>query len=172
MSTIDELRLKILDRPQVVLDERVGTGDGAATVFKLAHAPVMTGTAMVRVEGVLNTEDEDYALDCATGKLTFDEAPGDGEAVVASYDFAAFSDPELQAYLDQAAGNLALAAGEALLTLISDQSRLVTWARGDMRIDYEKLRSDIKDVATRYVNQGRSEVGGAKATDVSWEEVT
>jgi hypothetical protein len=171
MATIEELRLKILDRPQIVLDERVGSGDGEKTVFKLAHSPVMSGTANVRVGGDVQVASTDYELDCLTGKLTFDEGPKDGDAIVASYDFAAFSDSELQVYLDGAGGNLALAAGEALTSLVSDRARLVTWARGDMRIDYDRLRQDISDVAARYLSQGRSEVGGARTDDVGWEEV-
>jgi hypothetical protein len=171
MATIEEFRLKILDRPQVVLDERVGSGDGSATVYKLSHAPVMDGTAHVRVNGVEKVEGTDYTLDSATGKLTLVAAPGQGLAIVASYDFAAFSDSELQAFLDGAGGNLALAAGEALTSLISDRARLVTWSRGDTRIDYDRLRRDITNVAERYLSQGRSEVGGAKADDVEWEEV-
>ena len=171
MATIDELRLKILDRPQVVLDERVGSGDGSATVFKLAHSPVMAGTANVLVNGNVQVEDTDYHLDYSTGKLTFSEAPADGGATVASYDFAAFSDAELQIYMDSAGGNLTLAAGEALTALVSDRARLVTWSRGDTRIDYDRLRRDIADVAARYLSQGRSEVGGAKTDNVEWEEV-
>ena len=67
--------------------------------------------------------------------------------------------------------NLALAAGEALTALVSDRARLVTWSRGDMRIDYDRLRKDIADVAAHYLSQGRSEVGGAKTDNVGWEEV-
>jgi hypothetical protein len=107
----------------------------------------------------------------ATGKITFDEAPDDGDPVVASYDFAAFSDDELQQYLENAGGNLALAAGEALTSLIADRSRLVTWTRGDMRLDFDRLRQDISKVIDRYMSQGRSEAGRPRADTVEWEEV-
>jgi hypothetical protein len=171
MASIDELRLKILDRPQIVLDERVGTGDGSAVVMKLGHAPVMDGTANIRVKSVQIVETTDFALDYSTGKLTFVAAPDEGDAVVASYDFAAFTDSELQQYLDNAGGNLALAAGEALLSLASDRSRLITWARSDMRLDFDQLRRDITNVAERYLSQGRSESGSPRADSVDWEEV-
>jgi len=171
MATIEELRLKILDRPQIVIDERVGTGDGSATIMKLGHAPVMNETANVRVGGTAMVEGEDFELDYSTGKLTFVTAPDEGDAVVASYDFAAFSDSELQQYMNSAGGNLALAAGEALMSLVADRSRLVTWTRGDMRLDFDRLRQDISKVAERYLSQGRSEAGSPRADGVEWEEV-
>ncbi len=171
MSTIDELRLKILDRPQVVLGERVGTGDGATEVFKLRHAPVMSGSVSVFVDGVEKTEGSDYTLDYATGKLAFTSAPDDGDSIVSDYEFAAFSDDDLQSFLSSAGGNLALAAGEALTSLIADRGRMVTWSRGDAKLDYDRLRRDLADVARRFYSQGASESGGAKADDVKWEEV-
>jgi len=170
MAIIDELRLKILDRPQVVLDERVGTGDGSTTIFRLRHVPVLADSQTIRVGGVAKSEGVDYTLDDASGKLTFIQAPADGDAITASYDFAAFADSDLQAFLDASGGNLALAAGEALTTLIADRARLVTWSRGDMRLDFDRLRRDLAEVARRFVSQGASEAG-AKADEVEWEEV-
>jgi hypothetical protein len=171
MASISDLRLKILDRPQIVLDERVGTGDGSATVMKLAHSPVMDSTAIIRVAGVQITAPTYFTLDYSTGKLTFASAPDDGDPVVASYDFAAFTDSELQQYLDNAGGNLALAACETLLSLVADRDRLITWARGDMRLDFDQLRRDITNVAERYLSQGRSEAGSPRADSFDWEEV-
>jgi len=170
MATVDDLRLKILDRPQVVLDEIVGTGDGFTKLFKLRRAPVMEGTIHLRIGVEEKNEGTDYEVDYTTGKLVFAEAPGEGEVVVASYDFAAFSDSELQAFLDSSGGNLALAAGEALTSLISDRSRLVTWSRSDVRIDYDKLREDLAIVARRYLSQGRTEAGRAKIEEIDWED--
>jgi hypothetical protein len=171
MATTEELRLKILDRPQVVLDERVGTGDGSNTVFQLRHVPVMADSQTVRVGGTAKTEGVDYTLDDSSGKLVFLQAPDEGDEITASYDFAAFTDSELQAFLDSAGGNVALAAGEALTTLIADRSRLVTWSKGDARMDFDRLRRDLADVARRFISQGASEVGGARSDDVEWEEV-
>jgi hypothetical protein len=171
MATIDDLRLKILDRPQVVLDERVGTGDGSKTVFKIRHAPVVDGSEVVIVDGSQMVSGEDYELDCPTGKLTFTEAPSDGLSISASYEFVTFTDSELQAFLDGAGGNLALAAGEALTTLIADRTRLVTWSRGSTKVDYDQLRADLVDVAKRFTDQGHSEAGGAAVDEVEWEEI-
>ena len=170
MSTIDDLRLKILDRPQVVLDERLGTGDGSTKIFKVRHTPVMADSQVIRVDGVEKSEGADYAFDDATGKVTFTVSPSADDVIVASYDFAAFTDSELQTFLDGSGGNVALAAGEALKTLIADRSRLVTWSRGSTKVDYDQLRSDLMEVADRFVAQGRSEAG-ARSDEMDWEEV-
>ncbi len=171
MATVNELRLKILDRPQIVIGERVGTGDGSTKVYKLRHCPVMSGTAVIYVENVAQTVGDDYTLDCQTGKLTFTAAPDDGDSIRAEYEFAAFTDEDLTEFLDSAGGNLALAAGEALTSLVADRSRLVTWSRGDAKIDYDRLRRDLADVARRFYARGASESGGARSDEVNWEEV-
>jgi len=171
MATIEELRLKILDRPQAVIGESVGTGDGSTKAYKLRNSPVMGDGVTVYVGGVELTEGDDYTLEYATGKLVFAEAPSEGDSIAADYGFAAFSDEDLQGFLDGAGGNLALAAGEALTSLIADRNRMITWSRGDAKIDYDRLRSDLGDVARRFYGQGASESGGARADEVNWEEV-
>ncbi|HDS30321.1 MAG TPA: hypothetical protein ENN67_04670 [Firmicutes bacterium] len=171
MATVDELRLKILDRPQVVIDERVGVGDGSRTVYKIGHSPIVEGSEVIRVDGEQSVSGEDYELDCSTGRLTFMEAPGEGEAVVASYEFVAFTDSELQHFLDSSGGNLSLAAGEAIHALVADRTKLVTWSRGSTKIDYNQLRADLIEMAKRFINQGRSEIGGAVIDEIDWEEI-
>lgn len=169
MATVEELRLKILDRPQLVANERTGTGDGVNKTFKLKYVPIMADSETIKVGGLEVMEG--YELDNSTGKLEFTAAPGDGDAIEAVYEFAAFSDDELQLCLDGAGGNLALAAGEALMVLVTDRTKLVNWSKGDTHIDYDRLRKDLSDAAIRYLKQGRSERGGATVEDVIWEEV-
>jgi len=171
MATVEELRLKILDRPQVVLGERVGTGDANRDVFRLLRVPVMQNSVAIYLDGVVKTEDTDYVLNYATGKLTFTSAPGDGVSITADYEFATFSDIDLENFLENSGGNLSLAAGQALTSLVADRSRLVTWSRGDMKIDYDRLRKDLHDVARRFYAQGASESDGAVSKSVDWEEV-
>ena len=171
MATVEELRLKILDRPQATVGERVGTGDGIVDVYKLSRCPVMLDSAAVYLDGEKKTETTDYVLDYATGKLTFVSAPGDGIVITADYEVATFSDSDLEAFLDSSGSNLSLAAGLALTSLVADRSRLVTWSRGDMKIDYDRLRKDLSEVARRFYAQGASESAGAVTQSVDWEEV-
>ncbi len=156
MATVDDLRLKILDREQVVIGERLGTGDGKNRVFKVKHTPIMKGTVRFYLDN------DEYqgpidSLDYGTGKLTFYREPADGVMVMIDYQFAAFTDKELQKFLDNSNGNLALASAATLEALIADRARLITWSRGDMKIDYDA--------------QGNSETWGIKTDEVDWEDV-
>jgi hypothetical protein len=171
MATIEQLRLKILDKPQVILGEKVGVGDGSTTAYKVRLVPLIDGTVSIYVAGDELTEDEDYTLDYATGVIEFTTAPDDGDSIAADYSFAAFSDDNLQGFLDEARGNLALAAGNALMSLLADRNRMVSWSKGEGKIDYNQLRKDISDTAKRYLRQGMSE-SGARTDEVDWEEVT
>lgn len=171
MTKIEELRLKIMDRPQAALNERVGTGDGIKRIFKLACAPVMRGSVLIQAGGEPMNEGDDFSLDYSSGKLTFIEAPEDKAAIVASYDFAAFSDEELEMLVSRASGNLALAASEALNALLSDRNRLITWTRNDTRLDFDRLRDSLKELSEKYASQGRSEASPPVIDEISWEEI-
>lgn len=170
MATIEQLRLKILDKPQVVIGEKVGVGDGSKAKFKLKLVPIMDESVTLYIDGEV-LEEENYELDYETGVITFDSAPEEGEAVVADYGFTAFSDSDLQEFLDESGGNLAMAAGNALMSLLADRNRMVSWSRSEGRIDYDRLRKDISETASRFLKQGMSE-SGSKTDEVDWEEVS
>ena len=171
MATINDLRSKIYDKPQVVLDDRIGTGDGVRINFLTRYSPVMDGTLTVTVGGVPQIEDTDYTFDYSTGLIAFATQPDADDIILADYSYAAFTDEELQAILDSNGGNINLAAGEALTTLLSSRTKLVSWSKGDTKIDYDRVRSDLKQIADKFIAQGRSESGGANVTDIDWEEI-
>jgi uncharacterized protein (TIGR02217 family) len=77
-------------------DEAIGTGDGTTVSFQLTKRygasfdpwlrPItkpVAGTVVVKVDG----EVVDVETDPATGIVTFDEAPADGAAITASFEF-------------------------------------------------------------------------------------
>lgn len=169
MSDINDLRLKILDRAQLVIGERVGHRT-AIDYRLLHHRAIMPGSVSVYVEGIKKTETSDYALDYATGKLAFVVALDDDDIVAADYEFATYSDVELQEFLDAADGSLATAAGNVLLALCTSQDRMICWARGDLKIDFTRLKKDVTDVAQRFLAQGESEPP-VEPEDVNWEEI-
>lgn len=82
------------------LDQVIGTGDGATTVFALAKTydpdgnafrrPILkpvAGTVLVAVAGNPQVETVDYALDLAAGTVTFVLPPDVGTAVTAGFEF-------------------------------------------------------------------------------------
>ena len=81
-------------------DQVLGTGNGGAAAFQLAKTydpqgmafrrPVLkpvAGTVQVAVAGDAKVETVDYALDLATGWLTFVEPPDVGAVVTAGFEF-------------------------------------------------------------------------------------
>ncbi|MCZ8154073.1 MAG: DUF2460 domain-containing protein [Rhodobacteraceae bacterium] len=81
-------------------DQVLGTGDGAQREFALAKTydplgtafrrPILkpvAGTVQVAVAGDAKVEAVDYALDLATGRLTFVEPPDVGAVVTAGFEF-------------------------------------------------------------------------------------
>ncbi|MEM7176579.1 MAG: DUF2460 domain-containing protein [Pseudomonadota bacterium] len=81
-------------------DQVLGTGTGSQTVFRLHKAytsggvtvnreitkPV-AGTVRASVDGIERFEGAGFAIDTATGEISFDAAPGNGAVVAAGFEF-------------------------------------------------------------------------------------
>lgn len=68
-----------------ITDEELGTGDSNTTIFQTTWAPVLSGTDVVKIDGVTKTRGTDYTINLATGEITFATAPGTGAAVTCTY---------------------------------------------------------------------------------------
>ena len=81
-------------------DQRIGTGDGERTVFQLEKnyssgaqnyaRPIskpVKGTVLVSVGGGLLDEGFDFEVEHGSGKITLQEAPGNGVTVTAGFEF-------------------------------------------------------------------------------------
>lgn len=81
-------------------DEQLGTGDGSETEFQLIKRYTsggitrtrnlrkpMSGTVVVSVDGVAQTEGVDFTVDTTTGIVTFSAAPAIGEVIKAGCKF-------------------------------------------------------------------------------------
>ncbi len=75
------------------MDQALGAGDGAASVFALAKAygdlarPIVkpvAGTVRVAIDG---TETMTFEVDLATGQVTFDAPPDEGAVLTAGFEF-------------------------------------------------------------------------------------
>ena len=79
------------------LDQEIGLGDGASREFQLVKTygagssaylrPIrkpVAGTVSIAVDGIAQTE---FALDAATGIVTFANSPAEGSRITAGFDF-------------------------------------------------------------------------------------
>jgi len=84
-----------------VTDITIGTGDASQTVFQLIKTYIslttatrvitkpVSGTTLIEVDGVLQTEGADYTINNTTGIITFDggSVPGAGLVIKAGFEF-------------------------------------------------------------------------------------
>lgn len=81
---------------KVVVNESVGTGDGATTIFYLQNQNVISGTYSIYLNNVEKIENVDYTLDKDKGKITFIVAPPLGVSVTSDYWYCNVSDSHLE----------------------------------------------------------------------------
>jgi hypothetical protein len=158
LTDLQRLRLKIADRPSVVLNEQIGAGDGATTKFKTQLAPVVSESETVTVNGAEQTRDTDYSIDDGTGVITFDGAPASEAAIKVSYQWTTFSDEELNDLLDQK-GSIVGAAIEAIGWLLADTDRLISYTYGQEKVDRKDVRRALNDLLDRLEKEARSRPG-------------
>lgn len=160
MSKVEQLRLKILDKPQVIIGEVLGRGDSETKVFRFKFRPLISEKITIYSDGD-EVKDSHYDLMRMTQtdpwQVVFNYSIDEGIKITADYQTAAFSDAELKNYLLDADDNLYLAAGNALDALLGDRMKLERWSKADYRIDLATLRRDISDVAQKFKNQAMEE---------------
>lgn len=68
-----------------ITDESLGTGDDDTKTFTTEYSPVLQYSETVYINGTEQTRDDDYAIDYATGTITFDTAPASGDDITIDY---------------------------------------------------------------------------------------
>src|SRR4051794_19732125 len=106
------------------------TGNGTNKTVQLRHDNVSD------VQVYFNDVQQDdglYGLNDAAGSLTFTDAPDDNTVVTVFYTYAAFTDEEAQALIDQY--GLQKAVIEALRELLADTAKLRNYKQADTEVD-------------------------------------
>ncbi|PYS97365.1 MAG: phage tail sheath family protein, partial [Acidobacteria bacterium] len=68
-----------------VTNERVGTGDGSKTTFRLARTPVDTATAKVQVNNNVRSTGAAVTNESGFSQVKFDIAPAKDDVITVSY---------------------------------------------------------------------------------------
>lgn len=136
MTDIDTVRLIIADPVQ--FDRAEANGDGLNVQFPLPNVPVVAGTVSAWVAGIPTAP---LLVDVRTGVVTFSAAPGAGDPVVITYNWALLLDADIQTFLDLHSGSIRRAAASALDTIASSEALV------QKRMTILDLQTDGKAVA-------------------------
>lgn len=149
LSSINAVRSLIGDNDKSAINEDVSRGDGVSTQFQLDMFPVRTGSFSVFVTGVAKP-----SATCIIALGVIDltgSAPPGGDVIVATYQYNALSDQEIQACIDiaSAGGNL-LAASYACRGLAGNYARFFSYTQGNKSVNKDNLSKKLLDLAESY----------------------
>lgn len=162
--SLAQIRTHVADRPQIwppmaSEPEIIGIGDGVATIFSLQFENYISGTltvyqATAPAPGQTTTFAAVSATQYTVGGssssgtaatnaiITFNAAPAAGTLIAARYQATAFSDADLQTYLDTATSLYADDGSvkskvlyDLIPVILADQRRLEMLAEGDSKKD-------------------------------------
>ena len=149
LSAIDKVRSLIGDMTKIAVRESVVEGsDGVTTRFQLDMFPVRTGTLEAVVSGQIRASaTANYLL----GVLDFTgvtKTPTAGAQVLASYQYNALSDDEIQNSIDLASGGGSLlAAAISARALAGNFARFFSYTQGAKSVDKNLLSKKLLDLA-------------------------
>jgi len=179
LTTIEQVRLKISDKPHITRE--LTDGDGTGKYFKLGNAQVsLIPIPQIRVDGILKTEGADYTIDYVQGIVTFVAAPAIGLEIDFLYYYTVFSDDEITQFLTDGADNTVVAAAYALYAWAADAAKLAKrytlsgggglgQVVGDTSVTAKELRETAKALIATEKELGES-IPAEGLTEVSWTE--
>ena len=156
LTNLERLRLQIADRRRLVMHEVAGVSDGQSKGYQVRGIPVFSGTLSVvlSLDGVVTilAEGIDFTFDYALGLLILNTAAGSGAFIQCSYQWATFSDAELNDVLLQSGfeslGNddVTKASILALQMVLADGDRFIKYTLGQEMVDRSQARQAIVDL--------------------------
>ena len=170
LSALEKVRSLVGDMSKIAITEEIARGDGVTTEFQLDMFPVRTGTLSVTVTGAAVSASAAWLL--GTFQLT-NSAPAAGDLILATYQYNALSDDEIQNAIDLASGGgTLLAASLAARALAGNYSRYFAYTQGDKSVDKDKISKKLLDLADSLENAHTKniEAGGMTVTVMKFDD--
>jgi len=146
LSTTDSVRTLIGDMNKSAINEKVANGDGATTIFQLDMFPVRTGSTTFYKSGVA-VSSAIVNLVLGTVDVT-GSAPATGDQLVATYQYNALSDQEIEFYIALASAASALiAASYAARALAGNAARYFSYTQGQKSVNKDNLSAKFLKLA-------------------------
>ena len=145
LSTTDSVRTLVGDMNKSAINERVATADGSTTIFQLDMFPVRTASLTWYVSGTAKSGTVNLVLGTVD---TTGSAPAVGDALVATYQYNALSDQEIEFYITLAsAASSLMAASYAARALAGNAARYFAYTQGDKSVNKDNLSKKFLDLA-------------------------
>lgn len=138
LGSIDQVRTLIGDMNKSAVNEAVSNGDGFTTIFQLDMFPVRTGSlTFYKTGSAVGSASVNLVL--GTVDVT-GSAPLPGDKLVATYQYNALSDQEIDFVISlaSAAGSM-LAASFAARSLAGNYARFFSYTQGDKSVNKDNL---------------------------------
>lgn len=170
LTTAEQVRLRIQDRWRWAEENRYG--DGSASAFKLAQGSPYSiiSAASALVAGAAGWSGTGAAFDTGLGLLTFSGVPSANTGFKAVYQWAVFSDADIEYFTAAGAGTVPGAALEAVRALMFDSLKRARWAAPDgTQYDDTKAQDTLTkmhDLLLKEIAQDLGAEGGIE----SWSE--
>lgn len=153
LNDIERVRSLIGDMNKAAVLEEVAKGDGTTTEFQLDMFPVRTGTLTVYNTGVSVSASANIAL--GTFQTT-NSAPAAGNFILATYQYNALSDQEIQSIIDSVSGTigdrLMLAASIGCRSIAANYARFFAYTQGEKSVDKNQQAKKLTDLADSYLD--------------------
>lgn len=107
-TLVDRVIARLQDIARLYPNEKVGTGNGVATVFYLLYPPLKKDSQSVYIDGVLKTITTHYIIDEGLGKITFLTAPLAGTKITADYTGLYMAEDDIRNIVEVSVSDMAL----------------------------------------------------------------
>lgn len=143
-TDLEVIRLNLADPYQLAFDENAG--DGSTVKFRLSHKKVRDDSLVIAVDDLSTT---DYTFDDGLGIVTFDNPPESDTTISMEYEYSAFSDEELEEFLD-VEGSIDGAVLRCIEILLVDSARRFDYSAGRSELKPSQVFSNLKELREIY----------------------
>lgn len=137
------------------------TGNGSRVDYSLQHKNPYN--MVITIDDTV-IADSDYTYDPEIDKVIFNTAPNNNAVIVIKYNWAAFTDAEYTAFLNNVDTNVDRATVEALRQMIGSQARMVTFQQGDRSVSMSDIFNNFMKLLDYYeklvTNAGANSASG------------
>lgn len=152
LTQVDYLRKRLGDDYR--FDVTDFATDGVLRVFQLPHTHIREDDFELSIDGTPTSSG--FSVQYETGTIVFDVAPVDDKEISVEYYYSAFSDEELQQFIDEE-GSISLAGVIAVEILMADAARRHDYKLADGDYKESQVFKQLKDLRTMFKNHATEE---------------